>query len=194
MSEHVQVFRRRREGVTDFRARKRAVSSHAPLLVVRITSKNVSSQFVVPRVKGDQVLSSSHSRQLRKLGWLGSSKSTPACYLLGLLAGKKAQAAGVKEAVIYNGLEPFIKGSRIAALVKGVVDSGVSVSIDKEALPSEDRLTGKTIADYAAGLASEDKAAYNARFGGLVRAGFRPEDYPAQFEKTKAAITGGTKK
>ncbi len=95
------------------------------MLVVRVSNKNVSSQFVKPKVKGDEVLSSAHSRQLRKLGWAGSLKSTPACYLLGLLAGKKAKDKGVKEAVLYNGLVPFIKGSRIAAFVKGVVDSGV---------------------------------------------------------------------
>jgi large subunit ribosomal protein L18 len=71
LAEHVQLPRRRREGVTDFRARKKAVSSHSPLLVVRISNKNVSSQFVMPKVKGDEVLSSSHSRQLQKLGWSG---------------------------------------------------------------------------------------------------------------------------
>lgn len=194
MARHFQVYRRRREGVTDFRSRKKAVSSHSPLLVVRISNKNVSSQFVVPKVKGDEVLSSAHSRQLRKLGWLGSSKSTPACYLLGLLAGRKAQSKGIREAVLYNGLVPFIRGSRIAAFVKGVVDSGVSMSVDPEVLPSEEKLTGKTISDYAASLAKEDKQAYNTRFSALIKAGFKPEDYPAQFEKIKAAITGGVKK
>ncbi len=190
MSVHLAVPRRRREGVTDFHARKKAVSAHAPLLVVRISNKNVSSQFVMPKVKGDEVVSSCHSGQLRKLGWSGSGKSTPACYLLGLLAGKKAQAKGVKEAVLYNGLVPFIRGSRISAFVKGVVDSGVTMSVDAEVLPSQDRLTGKAIADYAAGLAKDDKDAYKARFSALIKGGFKPEDYPAQFEKTKAAIAG----
>jgi large subunit ribosomal protein L18 len=194
LAHHVPLLRRRREGVTDFRARKKAVSSQSPLLVVRLSNKNVSSQFVVPKVKGDEVLSSAHSRQLLKLGWSGSIKSTPACYLLGLLAGKKAQAKGVKEAVLYNGLVPFIRGSRIAAFVKGVVDSGVTMSVDQEVFPSEDRLTGKTISEYAAGLAKEDKEAYKARFSALIKGGFKPEEYPAQFEKTKAAITAGAKR
>jgi large subunit ribosomal protein L18 len=194
LDQHVPLLRRRREGVTDFRARKKAVSSQSPLLVVRVSNKNVSSQFVVPKVKGDEVLSSAHSRQLRKLGWTGSGKSTPACYLLGLFAGKKAQSKGVKEAVLYNGLIPFIRGSRIAAFVKGVVDSGVAMTVDQEVFPSEDRLTGKTISEYAAGLAKEDKEAYKARFSALIKAGFKPEEYPAQFEKTKAAINAGAKK
>jgi hypothetical protein len=100
----------------------------------------------------------------------------------------------VKEAVLYNGLVPFISGSRIAAFVKGVVDSGVSMSVDQEVFPSEERLTGKTISDFAAGLAKEDKEAYRARFSAMIKGGFKPEDYPAQFEKTKAAIAAGAKK
>ena len=193
MSSHVPLLRRRREGVTDYRSRKRAITSQKPLLVVRVSNKNVSSQFVKPTVKGDVVISASHSKELTKLGWHGSAKSTPACYLLGLLAGKKALAAGVKEAVAYNGLVPFIRGSRVAALLKGVVDSGVKVPVGEEAFPDADRLSGKVIADYAAKLAGEDKEAYSKSFSSLLKRGFKPEAYPAEFEKVKSAISGATK-
>ena len=192
-STHVPLLRRRRQGVTDYRARKRAITSQKPLLVVRISNKNVSSQFVKPTIKGDVVLSSSHSRELARLGWKGSRKSTPACYLLGLLAGKKAVGAGLKEAVAYNGLVPFIAGSRVAALLKGVSDAGVSVPVGEGALPSEERMTGKSIAEFASKLASEDKEAYDRNFSALTKAGFKPEDYPAEFEKVRAAIAGGGK-
>lgn len=190
---HVALLRRRREGVTDYRARKKAITSQKPLLVIRISNKNVLSQFVKPTVKGDVVLSSAHSKELAKLGWHGSSKSTPACYLLGLLAGKKALTAGVKEAVAYNGLVPFIRGSRIAALLKGIVDSGVQVPVGEEAFPDTDRLTGKSIADYATKLAGEDREAYSRSFSALLKRGFKPESYPAEFERVKAAVTGGSK-
>ena len=193
MPGHVPLLRRRREGVTDYRARKRAITSQRPLLVVRISNKNVSSQFVKPTVKGDVVLSAAHSKELAKLGWHGSPKSTPACYLLGLLAGKKAIAAGVKEAVAYNGLVPFIRGSRVAALLKGVVDAGVAVPVGAEAFPTEERLTGKSIAEYATKLAGEDKEAYTRSFSALLKVGFKPEDYPSEFEKAKAVISGGSR-
>jgi large subunit ribosomal protein L18 len=189
MSTHVPLLKRRREGITDYRTRKRAITSSRPLLVVRISNKHVSSQFVKPTVKGDVVLSSGHSRELSKLGWKGSPKSTPACYLLGLLAGKKALSSGVKEAVVYNGLVPFIKGSRIAAFLKGVIDAGVSVPVGEEAFPSEERLTGKSIAEYAARLSSEDKGAYERSYSALLKEGFKPEEYPTHFEKLRAAIT-----
>lgn len=192
-SSHVPLLKRRREGVTDYRARKRAITSQKPLLVVRISNKNAYSQFVKPTVKGDVVLSEAHSKELAKLGWHGSAKSTPACYLLGLLAGKKALAAGVKEAVVYNGIVPFIRGSRVAALLKGVVDSGVSVPVGEEAFPDEERLSGKAIAVYAGKLLSEDKESYQRGFSALLKSGFKPEDYPAEFEKAKAAIAGASK-
>lgn len=193
MPVHVPLLRRRREGVTDYRARRKAIISQKPLLVVRVSNKNVSAQFVRPAVEGDVVLSSSHSKELAKSGWHGSPKSVPACYLLGLLAGKRALASGVKEAVAYNGLVPFIRGSRIAALLKGVADAGLQVPVGEEAFPDEDRMTGKHIAEYAARLAAEDKDAYSRRFGKMARGGFRAEDYPAEFEKVKAAISGASK-
>jgi large subunit ribosomal protein L18 len=189
-SVHVPLLRRRREGVTDYKARKRAITSQRPLLVVRVSNKNVTAQFVKATVKGDMVLSASNSKELAKAGWNGSSKSVPACYLLGLLAGKKALSAGVKDAVAYNGVVPFIRGSRIAALLKGVVDAGVAVPVGEKAFPDEERLSGKPIAAYASQLAAEDKDAYSRSFGRLVKGGFKPQDYPAEFEKVKAAIAG----
>jgi len=192
MPGHVPLLSRRREGVTDYRARRKAITSQSALLVVRISNKNVSSQFVKATVKGDVVLSAAHSKELAKMGWHGSSKSTPACYLLGLLAGKKALKAGVKEAVAYNGVVPFIRGSRVAALLKGVVDSGVKVPVGEKAFPDDNRLTGKTIAEYAAKMAAEDKDTYTRSFSALLKAGFKPEQYPAEFEKVKAAISGAS--
>ena len=193
MMSYAPLQRRRREGLTDYRSRKKAITSRANLLVVRVSDKNVSSQFIKPRVSGDAVLSSAHSRQLRKLGWKGPMKSTPACYLLGLLAGKKASESGVKDAVLYMGVDPFVRGSRVAAFVKGVIDAGVSVPMGEEALPSEERLTGKSTAEFAARLAKEDEATYNRRFSALIGQGFRPEDYPEHVEKVKGMIMSGTK-
>ncbi|HYC11395.1 MAG TPA: 50S ribosomal protein L18 [Nitrososphaerales archaeon] len=191
MSSYVPLMRRRREGVTDYRSRKRAITSKVTLLVVRISNKNVTSQFITPKVGGDMVVSSAHSRQLRRFGWKGSLKSTPACYLLGLLAGKKASEKGVRQAVLYNGVEPFIRGARISAFVKGITDSGVEVPVGEEAFPPDERISGKSIADYASKLASEDKSLHDRVFSALLKGNFRPEEYPKHFEEVKASIAGG---
>jgi large subunit ribosomal protein L18 len=179
--------------VTDYRSRKRAIVSRSTLLVVRVSNKNVTSQFISPKVGGDTVVTSSHSRELRKFGWHGSLKSTPACYLLGVLAGKKAVEKGVKEAVLYNGVEPFIRGARIAAFAKGITDAGVHVPIGKEALPSDERISGKDIAEFAKKLASEDMESYERTFAVLLKEGFNPQNYPDYFGKVKSTIMEGAK-
>ncbi len=188
---YVPIFRRRRMGATDYRARKKIITSSVPLLAVRVSSKNVSAQFIKPKAEGDQVLSASHSRNLRKMGWKGSAKSVPACYLLGLLAGKRAKESGVKEANLYNGLSLFVKGSRVSAVVKGVKDAGVDVPMAEEAAPSEERITGKATADYAKSLMSEDEARYSKIFSGLIKAGFKPEEYAENAARVKQAILKG---
>lgn len=188
MAKYVPMYRRRRSGATDYKARKKAISSMGVLLAVRVSDRNVSSQFIRPAVEGDEVISSAHSRVLRRLGWKGSLKSTPACHLLGLYAGRKAKAKGIEQAYLYNGLSPFIRGSRISAFVKGVSDAGVSVPISEEALPEKSRITGETIASYASSLLRDDREAYEKRFGGMLKIGFRPEEYVRSYEQTKSAI------
>jgi large subunit ribosomal protein L18 len=190
---YVSVFRRRRMGATDYRARKKMITSSVPLLAVRVSSKNVSAQFIKPKAEGDQVLSAAHSRNLRKLGWKGSPKSVPACYLLGLLAGKRAKEQGVEKAYLYNGLSQFVNGSRVSAVVKGVKDAGVDVPMADEAVPSEDRITGKATAEYAKSLLAEDKEKYSKLFSGLLRTGFKPEEYAENTIALKQAILKGAK-
>jgi len=181
--KYVPIYRRRRMGATDYKARRKIVTSSVPLLAVRVSSKNVSAQFIKPTQTGDLVLSSAHSRNLKKLGWKGSSKSVPACYLLGLLAGKQAKAEGIEKAYLYNGLSKFVAGSRVSALVKGVKEAGVEVPMDDKVAPSADRLSGKSTAEYAKSLLAEDKEKYSRIFSGLIKGGFKPEDYA---EKTSA--------
>jgi len=191
--KYVPIYRRRRMGATDYRARKKMITSSVPLLAVRISSKNVSAQFISPKTKGDEVLSSAHSRNLRKLGWKGSPKSVPACYLLGLLAGKRAKEHGVEKAYLYNGLSLFVNGSRVSALVKGVRDAGVDVPMSDEAVPSEERITGKATAEYAKSVLAENKEKYARLFSGLIKAGFKPEEYPANTIALKQVILKGAK-
>ena len=183
------MYRRRRSGATNYNSRRKAISSRGTLLAVRISDKNVSAQFLKPTVGGDVVLASAHSHALRKLGWKGSLKSVPACYLLGLWAGKNAKQKGVESAFLYNGVAPFVRGSRISAFVKGVIDGGVEVPFDEEAMPSEERLSGQSIAGYATELA-KDKETYDKRFSALLKQGFKPEDYVQNYSRVKEAIVG----
>ena len=52
---------------------------------------------------------------------------------------------GIKEGILDIGRYPPIKGSKVFAALKGVVDAGVECPYDEDKLPSEDRLLGKHI-------------------------------------------------
>ena len=182
------LLRRIREGKTNYRKRKGILIGKNLFATVRISNENVLVQVLKASKKGDQVLVSAHSRELIKHGWEGSRKNMPACYLTGLLAGRKALAKGVKECVLYTGNRMF--APRVASCVKGIIDAGLSIPVDKETLPVEDRLTGKHIANYANDLKAKDKQVYSARFSALLKSGFNPESYPEHFEDTKSSILG----
>jgi len=129
---------------------------------------------------------------LTKFGWMGSRKNIPAAYLTGLLAGLKAKDK-VKEAILYTGLRRFVPNSRIAAVVKGLLDAGISIPMDHETLPSEDRLKGKHIADYAKYLLERDKDLYSERFSNLISKALNPESIPEHFEDIRKKIMKGFK-
>jgi len=90
-------FRRRREGKTDYRARKRLVAQskdkyNSPRfrLVVRFSNKYVQAQVVYAEMKGDKVVCSAHSSELRKYGINFGLKNFSAAYATGLLLARRA--------------------------------------------------------------------------------------------------------
>ncbi|EDY35873.1 hypothetical protein ABOONEI_1072, partial [Aciduliprofundum boonei T469] len=95
---------------------------------------------------------------LKKYGWKGSFKNTPAAYLTGYLAGKLALKKGIEEAVLDIGLQSPVKGSRVFAALKGMVDAGLYVPHSEEVYPSEDRIKGEHISEEIAKMFEEVKA------------------------------------
>lgn len=190
-------FRRRKEGKTDYKARKALVLSGKPRLVVRSSLKNVVAQIVVAKPHGDEVTVSAHTKQLTKsYGWKAPTGNIPAAYLTGLLCGLKAKAEGVKEAILDIGLNSPTKGGRVFAVLNGVLDAGVDVPHTKEKLPEERRLKGQHIADYAEILVS-DPEEYQTRFSKYLEQKLPPEKFPEHFAKVKkditASVSGGNK-
>ncbi len=140
-------FRRRREGKTDYRKRLKLLLSGKPRVVVRKTLRHTIVQVIEFDVKGDRVLASAHSNELKKYGWKANTGNLPASYLTGLLCGKKALKKGIKEGVLDIGLHSPIKGARIFAALKGLVDAGMEIPHSEEVFPQEERIKGKHISD-----------------------------------------------
>jgi large subunit ribosomal protein L18 len=185
-------LRRRREGKTDYQARKALVASRKPRLVTRASIKNVEVQIIIAKPHGDEVLVSTNSRELIKsYGWRAPTGNIPASYLTGLLCGVKAKAAGIKEAILDIGLVSPTKGSKIFAVLSGVVDAGVEVPHSEEKIVKE-RMKGEHIAKYAKSLGTGSEE-YTARFSQYTAQGVAPEKIVEHFTKVKADIIAVSK-
>ncbi|KAG8982232.1 60S ribosomal protein L5 [Tulasnella sp. 427] len=96
-SRYQVKYRRRREGKTDYYARKRLVTQdktkyNAPKyrLVVRFSNKNVTAQIIYARIQGDFVFCQAHSRELPRYGIKHGLTNWTAAYATGLLVARRA--------------------------------------------------------------------------------------------------------
>jgi len=102
-------FRRRREGKTDYYARKRLIiqdknkyNTPKYRFVPRITNNKVVCQVVYATIEGDRVYASAESSELKKWGVEAGLANYAACYATGLLVGRRLLAkAGLDK--IYAG-------------------------------------------------------------------------------------------
>ena len=109
-------------------------------------------------MNGDKIVASAIGNDLKKYGWNYSFSNTPAAYLTGMLAGKRALKRGIEEGILDIGLHTPSKGANVFAALKGVVDAGVSIPYGEEILPSEDRLYGKHISEEISEKVEEVKS------------------------------------
>jgi large subunit ribosomal protein L18 len=100
-------------------------------------------QFVEYNPQGDKILASAISNELAKdYGWKYSVSNTPAAYLTGFLAGKRAREKGIEHGVLDIGLYHPTVGSTLFASLKGVLDAGIECPHDAQMLPKEERIYG----------------------------------------------------
>jgi len=102
-------YRRRREGKTDYYARKRLVTQdknkyNSPRyrLVVRFSNKDVITQIVYAKITGDFVLAAAYSHELSRYGMPVGLTNYAASYATGLLLARRLLTA-LKLADKYQG-------------------------------------------------------------------------------------------
>jgi len=178
-------FRRRREEKTNYKKRRALILSKLPRLIVRLSNKYVLIQVAEAKPKGDHILASAHSMELKKLGWKGNCENISAAYLTGFLVGLKALQKNIKEAVLDIGLKKATKGARVFAAMKGALDAGLKIPHSEEILPEESRIKGEHIAAYAKSLSQEE---YNKKFSRYLKGGLPPENLPNHFNEIKNKI------
>lgn len=132
-------YRRRREGKTDYRARRRLVTQdknkyNSPKyrLVVRFTNRDIITQIIYARINGDYVMCSAYAHELPRYGVTVGLTNYASAYAVGLLLARRLLAklklddkyAGVEVATgeMYH-VEAIAKGPRpfLALLDVGLV-------------------------------------------------------------------------
>lgn len=181
------AFRRRREGRTNYRKRRRLVVSSIPRFVVRPSNKHLTAQVVHAKPEGDYVLASAHSSELKEFGWKGPCGNISAAYLTGLLAGQRAKAGGIPKAILDIGLHARGPGSRVFAAAKGAVDGGLTIPHDEKVLPPSERLKGTHIVEYSKRLASEPES-YKRVFSAYLKRKLKPEELSDHFGEVQMKI------
>jgi len=95
-SRYQVKFKRRRQGKTDYYARKRLVTQaknryNAPKyrLVVRFTNKDIITQIVTAEIAGDKVIMAAYSHELRRYGIKHGLTNYAAAYATGLLLARR---------------------------------------------------------------------------------------------------------
>ncbi len=188
---YIVPFRRKREYRTDYRLRKELLKSKKPFFIVRRSNRYITVSLSIPAIGGDKTLFTVSSKMLaKKYGWVGL-KNTPAAYLTGLLAGKKALEMGFKEAVVSLGYAWSKKASIPFAAAMGAIEAGMEISLGEKAIVDESRVRGEHIAAYAKMLKENDPDLFKRRFSKYLETGVDPEDIPKLFEEVKNKIIGG---
>jgi len=89
-------YRRRREGKTDYQARRRLViqdknkyNTPKYRLVVRFTNKDAIAQVIVAKIEGDYVFAAAYGHELKKYGIPVGHANYAAAYAVGLLVARR---------------------------------------------------------------------------------------------------------
>ncbi len=179
-------FRRRRQGLTDYRKRLELVKSGLARVVVRRSNRRITGQVVAYEERGDRVLASVDSRELEKYGW-PSRNNRPTAYLSGLLLAKKAKAGA--ELILDIGVAAPVRGSVPFVFAKGCADGGMKLRGTFEI--QEQQYDGTLTAKYAERLGKGSEA-LKRQFGAYIAKGAEPGSLPALFKQVREKIFKGS--
>lgn len=89
-------FKRRREGRTDYQARKRLIfqdknkyNTPKYRLIVRLSNRNITCQIAYARIEGDRIVCAAYSHELPKYGIKVGLTNYAAAYCTGLLLARR---------------------------------------------------------------------------------------------------------
>ncbi|KAJ8300376.1 hypothetical protein KUTeg_021895 [Tegillarca granosa] len=142
-------FRRRREGRTDFFARKRLVvqeknkyNTPKYRMIVRFTNKDIICQIAYARIEGDMIMCCAYAHELPRYGVKVGLTNYAAAYCTGLLLARRGQTevdgdeyyvedadgeSGTFRCFLDVGLHRTTTGARVFGAMKGAADGGLDI-------------------------------------------------------------------
>ncbi|KAF3858774.1 hypothetical protein F7725_011981 [Dissostichus mawsoni] len=156
-------FRRRREGKTDFFARKRLVvqdknkyNTPKYRIIVRFSNRDICCQIAYAKVEGDQIVCAAYSHELPKYGICVGLTNYAAAYCTGLLLARRVYEGQVEvtgdefnvESIdgkpgaftcyLDAGLARTTTGNKVFGALKGAVDGGLAIPHSLKRFPGYD--------------------------------------------------------
>ena len=179
-------FKRRRQALTNYRKRLAIAKGEFTRVVTRRTNRRIIGQAIKYGDKGDIVLASTTSDELKKLGW-PSRSNRPTAYLTGLLLAKKIKEKqlGPGEFVLDIGLSSPVKDSIPFVFAKGCMDGGLKM---RSGIDIKEDIYSYSNIEYAKSLKEKDEKAYEKQYSGYLKSKISVESLNALFKETKAKI------
>ncbi|MDE1855997.1 MAG: 50S ribosomal protein L18 [Candidatus Micrarchaeota archaeon] len=179
-------FRRRREAKTNYAKRLALVKGNMERVVIRKSNRKIIGQIIKYNEKGDVVLYSADSAELKKIGWPSRSNRATA-YLTGmLLASKLNDSDRKKEHILDIGLSSPVSNSIPFVFAKGCIEGGMKVRGHFEI--DESFYNGTLTAKYSDELKKNEQERYKAQFGGYIEEKITPDAIPKLFAEAKEKI------
>merc|ERR1712130_967936 len=193
-------FKRRREGKTDYFARKRLCvqdknkyNTPKYRLVVRITNKDIIAQIAYARLQGDVIICAAYSHELPRYGVKVGLTNYSAAYCTGLLIGRRIlQKFGLDS--MYEG-QIEVDGDEFYE----AADAGLDIPHSPKRFPGfsggklgasvhKKHIMGGHVAEYMDSLEEENEEAYKRQFSRYIKEGIDSESLEDVYAKAHAAI------
>ncbi len=185
----IDIKKRRRQGVTNYRKRVKLLKSGLPRLVVRKSNTGIIMQIVEYSKTADKIVVGVDSTKLSEIGW-NPKANAPTAYLTGMYIAKQAKAkagsiAG-QDIILDIGLYRPTKNSVVFAAARGASDGGLkirgTINVDN------DRINGSAIAKYAEKMFGEDKDKFNVHFSSYLSKKIDVKQLDKVFEQVKKKL------
>merc|ERR1712218_317780 len=208
---------RRREGRTDYFARKRLViqdknkyNTPKYRMIVRTSNTDVCCQIAYARLEGDIVICAAYSHELPRYGvkvvltkfsldtvYEGNTSVDGSMFCVEDQDG----GPGAFRACLDVGLARTSTGAKVFAALKGAVDGGLDIPHSEKRFPGYDseskelnadvhrqHIFGLHVANYMTSLQEEDEEQFKKHFSRFITNGVTADSMEGMYKKAHAAI------